>query len=268
MKTITTQQCLLLAAAATMLTTAANAATVVYDFNTDLSASTSGLTAGDVSYAVGTQSDGASPAEQRAWDTVNNNGAGDFMLNLYQRGLGNSGILDANLTVIAAATLQFTLDPNASESLDFTGQTLNFNQFAYSDASNVSFGYKIWADTGSGFAAVGVLQTVDLTYSTDTESRLKQTDTTTNLAGIGLDNGAINSQVTALSFDISSLGVIAANQNVTFAIAMASKLNNQTNFANGVDDIVVTVNTVAVPEPSSSAFLGLAGLALILRRRK
>ena len=143
------------------LSVIANAAVVTYDFNTGMADSTSGsgLTAGAIAYAVGTQSDGAPDSSERAWDQTS--ASGDYLLNIGQRGIGNSGVADANLDTTVAATLQFTLTPNSGESLNFSSSTLSFDQSVYADNSgSVNFGYKIWADTGSGFVAVGVLQMV------------------------------------------------------------------------------------------------------------
>lgn len=262
------QKYLLKAASVAAITTAANAATVTYDFDSGLGDSTSGsdLTAGAVSYAVGTQSDGAPDSSERAWDQTS--ASGDYLLNFGQRGLGNSGVADANLTTTAAATLQFTLAPNAGQSLDFTTATIGFDHTSYADSGNVNFAYKVWADTGSGFVAVGALQTTGtFTYVSGTEAILLETDESTALTGFSLTGGTIQSQDTAFSFDISSLGALADDQAVTFALAISTDRNNQFGLGNGFDNLEVSGIT-AVPEPSSAALLGLGGLGLILRRRK
>jgi hypothetical protein len=43
---------------------------------------------------------------------------------------------------------------------------------------------------------------------------------------------------------------------------------NQGRFQGTIDDLVLSTVTTAVPEPSSTALLGLGGLALIIRRRR
>lgn len=269
MKTMTTQQCFLLAASAAMLTTSANAAGVAYNFNTDLSASTeSGLTATDVVYAVGTNATGtnAASSSELAWDQATP--SGDYMLNMGVKGIGNKGFADANLDILAAATVKFQLTPDSGNALDFTAlSTLNFNASWYIDQSDVTYAYKVWADVGSTgtFAAVGTLQAMpQLAFSAGAEGRLQDTTEASDLAGIRLADGAIQSQHTAFSFDLDSLGTLAIDQNVTFAIAISSNRDNYFNVGTGIDDIVIGT----VPEPSSAALLGLGGFALILRRRK
>jgi len=228
--------------AAMVMASLSQATVVTYNFNTDMGDSTSGadLTAGDISYAVGTNSDGAPDSSERAWDQTT--ASGEYLLNIGQRGVGNSGVADSNLTTTAAATLQFTLTPLGDDALDFSASTLTFDQSVYTDVSDVNFAYKIWADSGSGFVAVGVLQTMGLfTYSGGTESRLLQTDESTDLPYFYLTDGSIESQDNSFSFDLSSLGVLPANQAVTIAIAISATRNNQFNFGSGIDNITLNV---------------------------
>ncbi len=219
---------------------------VTYDFDTGLNESTSAnnLVAGNVSYAVGTQDDGAPNSSERAWDPANL-ASGNYLLNIGQRGLGNYGVVDENLTTTAAATLRFTLSPNSGESLDFSASTLDFDSLLYVDLNSFKVGYKIWADTGSGFVALAPLQVMTSATGSGTEGRLKQTDESTDLPGFSLVNGEVQSSVTLLSFDISSLGALAKDQSVTFAIAMSSNRNNQNNFGNGIDDISIDLTLIS-----------------------
>ena len=219
-----------------------NAATVTYNFNTGLDDSTSGgaLTAGTLSYLVGTQSDGAPDSSQRAWDQTS--ASGNYLLNLGQRGLGNSGVSDADLTTTGAATLQFTLTPNSGDALDFSASTLNFDALLYTDGISSTVGYKVWANTGSVFVALAPRQTaVSTARTSETEGRLLQTNETTDLPGFELTSGTILGTETALSFDVSELEILATNQTITFAIAVSAKHNNQFNFGNGIDNITLTV---------------------------
>jgi len=261
---------LIISASVAALSASANAATVTYNFDSGLGDSTAGsdLTAGAISYAVGTNKSTATVAisSERAWDQTTT--SGDYLLTFGQRGVGNHGLADANLTTTAAATVQFTLTPNSGGSLDFSSSSLDFNQSIYADTGSVDMAYKVWADTGSGFVAVGSLQTMGLfSYVAGTENRLLQTDETTDLPGFSLVDGTIQSQHTAFNFDLSSLGALAVDQDVTFAVAISSNRNNQNNFGSGIDDLTVN-NITVVPEPASAALLGLGGIALILRRRK
>ena len=216
---------------------------VTYNFNTGLDASTSGsaLTAGTLSYAVGTQSDGEPTTALRGWDQTSD--PGDYRLSFGQRGLGNLGTADAALTMTGAATLRFTLTPTSGEALDFSSSTLTLDQSIYADSGNVSFGYKVWADKGDGFKEAGARQTVGLTHdSSGTENRLLKTDEENALPNFALSNGIIQSKDTALNFDLSSLGVVATNQSVTLAIAMSSNKNNQFNFGSTFDNLTLELN--------------------------
>jgi hypothetical protein len=78
----------------------------------------------------------------------------------------------------------------------------------------------------------------------------------------------------ATSFDLSTTGALVTN--ITTAGQGLSYVNGATTFdgirlsseQSKASMAVDNISVVAVPEPSSSALLGLGGLALILRRRK
>jgi len=246
----------------------AHGAVVTYDFDTDMGDSTSGteLRASTITYAVGTNSDGAPDSSERAWNQTS--ASGEYELNMGQRGIGNSGITDAALALGAASQLTFTLTPNAGESLDFSASQLDFNASFYNDlnSGNMSFAYKIWADTGAGLQAVGTLQSIALSAAPGTENRLLQTDELTDLPGLSLDDGSIESQVNGFTFDLSTLGAVANDQAVTFAITLSGNRNNQFTWGNSIDEI--TLSNVVIPEPATLGMLAMVGAGIIFIRRR
>jgi len=76
----------------------------------------------------------------------------------------------------------------------------------YIDQADMAMGYKLYADTGSGFVAVDGLRTATLGGAAGSLNRLLGTDESTDLLNFTLTDGSVNSNLTALSFDLSSLG--------------------------------------------------------------
>ena len=230
-----------------------NAAVVTYDFNSGLGASTSGgsLTAGDISYTLGSNDDGTPNSIERAWDQADV--SGEYRLNIGHRGVGNSGITDANLEIVttnAASYLSFVLTPNSGDDLDFSASELSADVSLYTDGNAFSMAYKVWADSGSGFVALDALQTVSMSAAVGTAGRLKQTDETTDLTGFLLTDGEVTNIEQQLTFDISALGKLATNQAVTIAISLSGNRNNQNKFANCIDNISLDL---IVPESGPQA---------------
>ena len=247
---------------------ATHAAIVTYDFDAGLGDSTSGadLTAGTIAYAIGTNSDGSPNSSERAWNPATT--SGDYELNIGQRGVGNSGTADEDLAPGVASQLTFTLTPNAGEALSFATSSLDFTSLIYNDGSNqtMSIAYKIWADTGTGLEAIAPRQTHNVTSVKDTLSILTKTDEGTPLPGFGLVNGQMNMQSSALSFDLSTIGLLEADQAITLAITISGNRNNQFTWGNSVDDIVV--DNIVVPEPVTLSLIASAGAGLLFIRRK
>jgi len=79
-----------------------------------------------------------------------------------------------------------------------------------------------------------------------------------NQQGVGGTSGA-NHDLTQVSYTVSNTDISAGLNQVIF------KYSNEGNWSQTND---VTFDVTPVPEPSSTALLGLGGLALILRRRK
>lgn len=162
------------------------------------------------------------------------------------RVFSSSYVLDADTTI----TLSFDLivnetqsgrgigllltDSSAGESI-FFGKQINGEYGAH---SSIGSGGTLYADTGaSGTMALVATLTSD------------GTDTFVSVSANGAAAGTGTISGTQFSFDSMSLNGY-----------------HQSTTTNGVDSIDLDVTTI--PEPSSTALLGLGGLAFILRRRK
>jgi arylsulfatase A-like enzyme len=223
------------------------AATVTYDFNSGLAGSVSGnLSAGDVSFTLGSNSDdgGSAALGELGWYDGDTSGDHSFMIGA--RASNNQGILDANLNMLVGAPsyISFTLTPGAGESLDFSSATLDLDAVLYRDnTTSFSMVYKIWADSGSGWVALGSLQSFSST-GTGTGSLFETDESTALSPGTTMTAGAIGATTSTLNYDITSLGIPGVDQAVTVAIALSGNRDAQWNFGSAVDDIVVALPAI------------------------
>lgn len=120
-----------------------------------------------------------------------------------------------------------------------------------------------WAASVSGATWVGPARGVDDSAIADTWTHLGfvHDNGTSSFYINGVSQGSVTNDPT---WGLSGLG--STNASITFGIDDLRIYS----FANGegASAITTAMTTVAVPEPSSTALLGLGGLALILRRRK
>lgn len=229
------------------IATVLQAATVTYNFDSGLDASVSGNLAADaVSFTHGSNSDASTSRNaQRAW--YDGDASGDDVFFISARSSDNKGITDTQLNMTAGAPsyLAFTVTPALGQSLDFSSATLGFDSILYRDnTTTFNMAYKIWADTGSGWTAVGSLQTVSMAGSGT--GRLYEVDESTLLsAGNAMTPGAIGEKESPLSFDISSLGTLAADQAATIAIALSGDRDNHFNFGSGLNSILINLPAIA-----------------------
>jgi len=139
----------------------------------------------------------------------------------------------------ASATnyISFTVTPDDGFETTYTSLTV------YSDTANLGDTYSIELRAidggGSEMSALGGIHS--------------------HKAGGGANNEAVH----LVTFDFSDF----ASQNVT-EWRIYGYGTTSANYGIRYDDITLNGTTVAVPEPSSAALLGLGGLALIMRRRK
>ena len=122
------------------------------------------------------------------------------------------------------------------------GQTLEFSVSNLSVTGTTS-GYVATLDSFDGF-------------------RVKEDASSNHRGVIGIEN-SLNSYHTDGSADFNGL-----SETPVLYITSASTSNNGRYGIENVDFNIEVVSSVAVPEPSSTALIGLGGLALILRRRK
>jgi hypothetical protein len=153
--------------------------------------------------------------------------------------LGSPGSSKLNLDDAITNNLGITFTVTAS------GAALNITDFSFYGSRNSGSKERSWvnwylqADTGSGFT----------TLSTSAANSITAVDTW--------------SEQTATPFDVT----LADGETATFRLIGTA--TSDSDFGRNVvlDDLVLG-GTSAIPEPSTTALLGLGGLALILRRRR
>jgi len=135
-------------------------------------------------------------------------------------------------------TLTFTITPTGGDTLDLTSITF--------DLINRSGG-------------AGILATV---YSSVIDGTID--NVVTDQIGNYTTGGGAGSWE-PVSFDLSShTGITGTTE---FRIEFFTGGNDGAHY-NDIDNIIINANIILVPEPSSTALLGLGGIALILRRRR
>jgi hypothetical protein len=207
-------------------------------------------------------------------DTVQltNNLANNLTINLEGSALDNTGLgairlNNATINVDAASTLSGAFWDLDGASIVFEdGAQANMATWEQKDLN--SFTYQLGAydfttltpgqfRTGGGGLTANI---ANATYIADFS----------NFANYSLLNDGFNT-ITLMDFTSDGVGMDNTQfQNATFNyINLGSNIENAA-FAwdNSLEAIILTFNINAVPEPSSSALLGLGGLALMLRRRR
>ena len=234
MKTITTSTKLAALASLGLAATSANAATVVYGFE-------GGAETGQILSIAATSNDFGSGITASNWGV--NSGASGRPAHVQPTGSqdGNSAHTSAYLIVEKGSstdvhTFTITIPDLGSNSVNLTNLSFDFGEVGPDNGAPT---WTISSDLGGG------------------------TITPNTANGVGTGNWNTDSASLALAGSFSGLN----NTSVTFTLSNAAGGNNSTDtWGTWIDNVVLTGE--AVPEPSTTALLGLGGLALILRRRK
>ena len=221
---------------------------------------------------------------------VNTGGTLDNSETLLSSGtLTNNGTIQGDVTAQAGSSLsgngtfngKTIIEAGATQSPGNSPGTQTFNELVWQDGAD--YLWEINADTTNsgtrgddpGWDWISVTNDWDISAITTSFDIDITSLTSGNIAGLadGFDNTGLSYGGLYESFTILSFGSLVG----TFD---AAKFNLVTsNFANsgvgwsidlvGNDLVLSAINTVsAVPEPSSTALLGIGGLALALRRKR
>jgi arylsulfatase A-like enzyme len=237
----------LLVSALSLSLVAVQAASITYDFNSDLAGdSPDGIFGSAIVFIHGSNSEASeSRNAQRAW--YSGDVSGDDVYFISARSTDNKGITAANLDLTngAPSYLTFTLTPPAGDNLDFSSGSLEFEASLYRDnTTSFNMAYQIWADTGSGWIPVGSLQTNTFASGSGTETIFETDESTELTLGNSMTAGLVTEEPGYLGFDLSSLGVLTNDQVLTLAIAISGDRDNHANFGSAIDDITVTLGEV------------------------
>ena len=230
LKTLTTLASLGLAA------TSANAATIVYGFE-------GGAESGQILSIAATSNDFGNGITASNWGV--NSGASGRPAHVQPTGSQNASSSHGSAYLIVEKgssndthTFTITIPDLGGNTVNLTNLSFDFGEVGPDDGAPT---WTISSDLGGG------------------------TITPNTANGVGTGNWNTDSASLALAGSFSGLN----NTSVTFTLSNAAGGNNNTDtWGTWIDNVTLTGAVVAVPEPTTTALLGLGGLALILRRRK
>ncbi len=214
----------------------------VAQISTDASAGTDWSTTALLDQATGTGAGGGTNQSSTTNRRLNPAGAASGIVYSHARE-GDAGIPTG--TIGESTWVTFSVAATGGKSLDFTGQIASATMSTWSSISTAQDG-----GTWSLYYSLNGGTTWNITSAQD-----------------GPDATVQSTEVTAsLSWNLNAIGTQSGQVDFLLDAVSGGQGGFTTQRYLGFDDLIV--NATAVPEPSSTALLGLGGLALMLRRRK
>lgn len=193
----------------------------------------------------------------------------------------NDGVVDSNDFGSGVTVSDWMITHDASGSSDFLGSSHGgpTDGMARGGARKSAIGGLFMSFT----VTIDAATTVDLSNLAWDNGMDTNGATMTPLWSLAIDNGGSATPASGFNADITAAGFFEENKatalssltglndttvTFTFDLTQEERQNSVTQIAHTMDNVVLTGSVSAVPEPSSTALLGLGGLALILRRRK
>ncbi|MBK1856268.1 PEP-CTERM sorting domain-containing protein [Verrucomicrobiaceae bacterium 5K15] len=142
----------------------------------------------------------------------------------------------------------FSVSATGSDLFNFVGQSATADTFA----EGTGLGGTVSADWSMYYSLNG-----------GSSWTLLSSETGASISGSGGESAA-----TGVSWDLSGIGSVASVDFLIDPLSTGSTNGNVSQRGVGIGNIVVNADLAAVPEPSSSALLGLSAVAMMLRRRR
>lgn len=209
-----------------------------YDFNTDLNASTE-----DANVTAGAFTSGAGIAGDSGRSTITNSlFALASATSTTSISVGTAIAADDYFSVTVGANSGYYMDLD-SITLDF-GYTRNGGQFGDKDLKAYVF------SSFTGFVDAGDILGSEVIQTT-------------------VDNNSLQypGGSPSLTVDLSAYSYVWSGGEIEFRIYLADTTNG-TAYVHRIDNVTLNGTVAVVPEPSSTALLGLGGLAVLLRRKR
>ena len=237
---IKTQYIASLAAACVAMSHSHAAVIAEYDFNTDLNASTadSNITAGAVTSGAGIS------------------GAGNS---------GRSGVTDSLFALASATSTASISVGTAIANDDYFSVTLGADVGYYMDLDSITLDYG-YTRNGAIFGDKDLKAYIFSSFTgfADAGDILGDLVITTTVSDNSLQYpGALPN----LTVDLSAFDYVWSGGEIEFRIYL-SDTSNSNGYVHRIDNVTLNGTVAVVPEPSTTALLGLGGLAVLLRRKR